>query len=148
MRKIKTDQRERGAAAIEFALILPLLVVLAFGIIEFSILFYNKAMITNASREGARAGIVYNFPNRPSAADITNVVNGYCASHLITFGNTARSPVTVATGIGGGSGANLTVTVTYTYDFLVLPNFLGAFFSNNNFGNSITLGATTVMRLE
>jgi Flp pilus assembly protein TadG len=145
---MKTDKRERGAAAVEFALILPLLVVLAFGIIEFSILFYNKAMITNASREGARAGIVYNFPNRPSAADITNVVNGHCASHLITFGNTARSPVTVVNGIGGGSGANLTVTVTYIYDFLVLPNFLGAFFSNTNFGNSITLGATTVMRLE
>lgn len=148
MKNIKTDKQERGAAAVEFALILPLLVVLLFGIIEFSILFYNKAMITNASREGARAGIVYNFPNRPSAADITSVVNGYCASHLITFGNPAQSPITVVSGTGGGSGANLTVTVTYNYDFLVLPNFLGAFFGNANFGNSITLGATTVMRLE
>lgn len=148
MKSINSDKRERGAAAVEFALILPLLVVLVFGIIEFSILFYNKAMITNASREGARAGIVYNFPNRPSAADITDIVNSYCASHLITFANPAQGPITVVNGIGGGSGANLTVTVTYDYDFLVLPNFLGAFFSNANFGNSITLGATTVMRLE
>jgi Flp pilus assembly protein TadG len=148
MKSIKTGKQERGAAAVEFALILPLLVVMVFGIIEFSILFYNKAMITNACREGARAGIVYDFPDRPSAADITNVVNGYCASHLITFGDPAQGPSTVVSGIGGGSGDNLTVTVTYNYDFLVLPNFLGAFFANSNFGNRITLGATTVMRLE
>ena len=41
-----------GATVVEFALVLPLLVVFIFGIIEFSLLLYNKAMITNASREG------------------------------------------------------------------------------------------------
>ena len=52
-------KRQEGASAVEFAIILPLLLILVFGIIEFSILFYDKAMITNASREGARVGIVY-----------------------------------------------------------------------------------------
>ena len=41
---------QKGAAAVEFAIVMPLLVLLTFGIIEFSILFYNKAMVTNASR--------------------------------------------------------------------------------------------------
>ena len=50
---------QKGASAVEFALILPLLMLILFGIIEFSLLMYNKAMITNASREGARRGIVY-----------------------------------------------------------------------------------------
>ena len=54
-------KKEEGASAIEFALVLPLLLVLVFGIIEFSILFYDKAMLTNASREGARVGIVYRY---------------------------------------------------------------------------------------
>jgi Flp pilus assembly protein TadG len=36
--------------------------MLLFGIIEFGIILYDKAMITNASREGARAGIVYSEP--------------------------------------------------------------------------------------
>ena len=43
-----------GVAAVEFAIILPFLVILIFGMIEFSLVLYNKAMITNASRVGAR----------------------------------------------------------------------------------------------
>jgi Flp pilus assembly protein TadG len=50
---------QKGAAAIEFAVILPLLLVIIFGIIEFSVYFFDKAVITNASREGARAGVVF-----------------------------------------------------------------------------------------
>ena len=57
MRKDQT-----GASAVEFAIILPLLVVFVFGIIEFGLIFYNKAMLTNASREAARAGIVFRAP--------------------------------------------------------------------------------------
>jgi Flp pilus assembly protein TadG len=148
MKRRRIDHPEQGAAAVEFALILPLLSALLFGIIEFSILFYNKAMITNASREGARSGIVYNFPDRPSDADISSVVTTYCGSHLITFGDPAQVPsITVARG-GTGTGADLSVTVDYEYDFLLLPNLLGSFFSGSSIGNQITLEATTVMRLE
>ncbi len=56
--KIKS---ENGASAVEFALVLPLLLVLVFGIIEFSIFLYDKAVITNASREGAQAGDVARY---------------------------------------------------------------------------------------
>ena len=53
---------EKGAAAVELAIVLPVLVMFVFGIIEFGIVFYNKAMITNACREAARAAIVYRTP--------------------------------------------------------------------------------------
>ena len=52
-------REQRGGAAVEFAIVLPVLVLLIFGMIEFSTLLYDKGVITNASREGARAGIVY-----------------------------------------------------------------------------------------
>jgi hypothetical protein len=52
-------KNNRGVAIVEFAIVLPLLAILLFGIIEFGFIIYNKAMITNASREGARIGIVY-----------------------------------------------------------------------------------------
>ena len=42
----------RGAAAVEFGLLAPLLFVILFGIIEFGAVLYNKAVITNVSREG------------------------------------------------------------------------------------------------
>jgi Flp pilus assembly protein TadG len=44
---------QNGGAVVEFAIILPLLIALLFGIVEFGLLLYNKQIITNASREGA-----------------------------------------------------------------------------------------------
>jgi Flp pilus assembly protein TadG len=136
---------QRGAAAVEFAIILPLLVVFVFGIIEFSIMFYDKAVITNASREGARAGIVFDDP-RPDAAAIQAIVNNYCNNRLITFGtpNLQIPPPTPCV----DSGDELVVTVTYTYDFLIVPDILAAFFSGGAFGSDSTLGAVTKMRCE
>ena len=129
----------------EFAIVLPLLVVLVFGIIEFSILFYNKAMLTNASREGAREGIVF-VPDRASElgtlnANITDKVEAYCEDYLITFGG---GSLTVPTPIWSGTdpGSSLTVTAKYDYDFLVLPNFILSLIGGTD------LEAVTVMRLE
>ena len=51
-------KNQNGVALVEFGLILPLLILLLFGITEFSLLLYNKQVITNAAREGARAGII------------------------------------------------------------------------------------------
>ncbi|MEE9495904.1 MAG: TadE/TadG family type IV pilus assembly protein, partial [Desulfobacterales bacterium] len=65
---------QRGTAAIEFAIVLPLLMVLIFGIIEFGLVFYDKAMVTNASREAARAGIVYRDPPL-TVAEMQSVVD-------------------------------------------------------------------------
>ena len=50
-----TRNGERGAAAIEFALVLPILIMLVFGIIEFSRGYNAKTELTGAVREGARA---------------------------------------------------------------------------------------------
>ncbi|MCK5219206.1 pilus assembly protein, partial [bacterium] len=47
-------KNQRGAAAVEFAIVLPLLALILFGTIDFALLFYNKQVLTNASREGAR----------------------------------------------------------------------------------------------
>ena len=58
---LRTDDKT-GVAVIEFAIILPLLLVIIFGIIEFGLVLFNKQVITNASREGARAGIVARNP--------------------------------------------------------------------------------------
>ncbi len=49
---------EKGASAVEFALILPILIILIFGIFEFAIAFNNYITITHAAREGARRAAV------------------------------------------------------------------------------------------
>jgi len=141
MRYSRKILEQEGAAATEFAIVLPLLLVLVFGIIEFSILLYDKAMITNASREGARAGIVYSYPDRISDSKITEVINTYCSSHLITFGS-GTLPVLEITRSGTSAGDSLTVTVRYKYDFLVLPNFIASLVGGTE------IAGQTIMRME
>ncbi len=134
---------EKGASMVEFAIILPLLILILFGIIEFGILLYDKAVITNASREGARLGIVFKEP-RFSAAAIEDVVKNYCNNYLITLG-TKTLPVTTinpADPTTMASGTPLTVTVTYQYHFLVIPNFA------TDLIDGVELVADTTMRAE
>jgi len=51
-----THSRERGSALVEFALILPLILMLAFGIVTSAITYNHKIDLTHAAREGARYG--------------------------------------------------------------------------------------------
>jgi len=136
----KKMKSEKGVAAVEFALVLPVLVLLAFGIIEFSLALYDKAVITNASREAARAGIVYRVPP-VTDGEIAAVVNNYCQSRLVTFGS-GTQPASTVVREGNGSGDELRVNVQYTYTFLVLPGFV------KELTGSIVLTAETVMRME
>ena len=55
-----TRLNERGASAVEFALLLPVLMLILFGIIEFGMVMYSREVLTNAISEGARAGIDQN----------------------------------------------------------------------------------------
>ena len=134
---------KNGAAAVEFALILPLLILVVFGIIEFGLLLYNQQVITNASREGARAGIVVGL-DRPGNEHETishNTAFNYCSNHLVTFSDNP-SPLSISPPPTSGaaiSGDDLTVTITYLYDFLILSN-IGI--------GPITLDAKTIMKLE
>ncbi len=137
---VRSLSEGRGASAVEFALVLPFLLILIFGIIEFSLALYDKAMITNASREGARSGIVYRLPPVEDG-EITSVVNSYLGNYLITFGGSPNAAVTVSRN-GSSPGGQLRVRVTYTYTFLVLPSFI------SNLAGGINMVGETVMRME
>ena len=145
MRKL-TDRK--GVAAVEFALVLPILLVLVFGIIEFSLVLFDKQIITNASREGARLGIVAPSgtpPVRKTDAEIIAAVKLYADNHLISLGsgvNTVTFPPSTITRAGTNFGDNLTVTVQYDYKFLVLTKFISSITGVK------TLTATTVMKME
>jgi Flp pilus assembly protein TadG len=140
--KIKSEKlSQSGAVAMEFALVLPMLLLILFGIIEFSVLFYNKAMITNASREGARFGITYpGGGGRFTEPEIQTVVSAYVGNMLISFGNNPTVDVSLSNS-GTAAGDNMTVTVEYDYNFLVLPEFVDSI-------ADFTLTAVTVMRYE
>ena len=160
MRK-KILKSEKGTAIVEFAIILPVLILLIFGMAEFSVLYYNKAVLTNPSREGARGGIVYNanlttgayepLTCNGSGLTVETLVNNYLTNHLVTFGAATTASTVCHHGTGSppsfgvcaASGDSLMITVTYGYTFL-LPNLFAQFFPSNPF----QLTAITTMRCE
>jgi Flp pilus assembly pilin Flp len=56
--RVVSDRGQEGAAAVEFALLLPLLVLLLFGFIQFGLAFNTRIQATNAAREAARQAVV------------------------------------------------------------------------------------------
>lgn len=139
---------ERGVSALEFTLLAPLIFVLVFGMIEFGILFYDKQIITNASREGARAGIIAQSP-RVTEGEIKGVVRAYAQKNLVTFGNDILTNDDIGVeGAGGSFGQDLKVTVQYKYNFLVFPNFKNLRWVGDDFPGEINLKATSVMKME
>jgi TadE-like protein len=92
---------ERGAELIEFALVLPLLLLLVLGIVDFGFLFQRLEVVTNAAREGARIAILTG-----SGYD-TAEVQARVSAYLQAGG------VPVSPGCCAASGSNPTVDVTY-----------------------------------
>lgn len=141
----------RGQAMVELALALPMMLVLIFGAVEFGTAMYDKAVVTNASREGARAGIVATTP-RLSNTGIHAVVSNYSKTHLLNYktgsADTATSVITCqpsglpCTAAQRTSGVLMVVTVTYNYQSFLLPKFL------TQMGGGFGLSASTVMRME
>jgi Flp pilus assembly protein TadG len=135
---MKRLRLQTGANLLEFALVTPLLLILVFGVADVSLALFDKAVITNASREGARAGMAFRDP-RLTNTEIGTVVSNYCAARLITFG--ASTPVTAVSRTGLNSGDTLTVTVTYTYGYAILSRLIPGL-------GPLNLVATTVVRME
>jgi Flp pilus assembly protein TadG len=136
-----TDMRklnERGAAAAEFALLLPVFLLILFGIIEFGMIMYGREVVTNAAREGARAGIVQGPPKR-TAGDITTIANNYLTGTGINPADVVFTP----SGEGLSSPNALTVTAVYNYNFLIpyIPAVVGI-------ANPLVITTQAVMRHE
>ena len=133
----KRLRSESGASAVEFALLLPVLMMVLFGIIEFGLALYRQAILTNASREGARLGIVQSVP-AITTAQINAVINTYLTNAGITPGTVTRAFVGVPSSV---TGTPVRVTLTLPYTFAVLPNLTAV-------TPTINLVARTEMRHE
>src|SRR3954447_11459066 len=64
-------RREEGAALVEFALILPVLVLLLFGLIDFGFIYNDYLQVRQGVRDGARQGAVANFGTTPTCNNST-----------------------------------------------------------------------------
>jgi len=103
---------ERGQSMTEFAVILPILVVLLFGIVQFGILFNNYVTLTDAVRAGARAAAV----SRQASDPVGNATSAVRSS----AGDLNQSNLGVNVSSDWSPGSPVTVTATYPYSISLL----------------------------
>jgi Flp pilus assembly protein TadG len=133
-RRSSAAPRDRGAAAVEFALLLPVLLLIIFGVIDFGRALNAQITLTQAAREGVRL----------AALGEPNVVGRTQAAA------TGLTPVTVTvTGCpaGAGPGADASVTTSYSFSFVTPVGAIAGMFGAG-FGAPITLTAHGVMPCE
>ena len=123
---------ERGAAIIETALAVPLLLLVGVGAVEFGRAYRTSRVLTNAAREGARVAAL---PNRATAVDAK------VRQYLQTDG--LISDATVGVNINGSE-----VTVSYPFQFVVLQPVAQLLVSGSMVDSPIRVTATSVMRNE
>src|SRR5260370_134777 len=130
-------RRDAGAAAVEFAIMLPLRLLIVFGIIDFGRALNAQVTITQAAREGARLDAL----NQPNVTARTQAA----ATGLSGVGVTIVS----ACPPGSGPTANADVKVSYTFNFITPIGAIAGFFGGGSgLGSSLSLTAEGVMPCE
>jgi Flp pilus assembly protein TadG len=126
--------KRRGAAAVEFAIVAPIFVLLVFGMIEYGRMVMVQQVITNASREGARRAVL----DGVTATDVQTTVNTYLTNGTVSGATVTLNPTNPASATAG-QPVTVTVSVPYTaVSWLPSPFFLG----------STTMTAASTMRRE
>ncbi|MCU1518658.1 MAG: TadE family protein [Pseudarthrobacter sp.] len=117
---------ERGAAAVEFALVVPLLLLLLLGVVEFGRVFNAQLQLSAAARESVR---VMAIQKQPSTAIGAAIAAAPSLRPTLTAANVQVSPASCA------ATTDVTVTITYSMDLL-----------SGLFANAIPLTGRAVMR--
>lgn len=139
---VHSPRGERGSQLIEFALVLPLLLLVVLGILDFGLLFQRYEAVTNAAREGARIAVLEDY--QPS--DVESRVAQYIADAGLTGTPvTTVLPIT-AVNVGGACITMTGATVAYQNDYLFLGGIM-SYFGNSPFASTM-LTATARMRYE
>lgn len=129
---MKNLKNEKGQSLIEFAILLPLLLLLLMGILEFGLMLNAYLSINNSAREGARLGIV----------DGSNLEISELITNLSPNLNTENLVVNIIPLEGSRkSGDTLTVEVIYNYH-VIIP------IMSNVLNDVVVLKAKTSMRIE
>jgi Flp pilus assembly protein TadG len=121
-------RHDRGAAAVEFALILPLLVLLVMGIAEFGRAYHVQTTVSGAAREGVRVMALTNDQTRArtAAKSAASTLNPALTDSQITF--VVRDLQTGTTHTNCGRNRHVTTTVTYPVAFITgLPSLVPGF---------------------
>ena len=135
-------RKEDGAELIEMAIVLPLLLLIIMGIVDFGFMFQRYVVLTNAAAEGARVASLPGY----TSADVTSRVASYATDGGIPGVVTSVTTPVSLPGAGGGVWPGRQVTVSHVYTF----NYIGpiAQLFGSGPGGTVTLTSRATMRQQ
>ena len=143
MTRIKS---ERGAALLEAAVTLPMLLLVAVGIFEFGRAYQTWQILTNAAREGARMAVL---PD-PTPGIVETRVREYMAAGQLSEYGTATVDVnrSASLTVNGGAVSASQVSIDYPFNFIVLQPVARLVAPTTSLGGAVVMHAQALMRNE
>ena len=130
--KHRPRRRGRGQALVEFALVLPILLLIILGVVDFGRAVYGFNTIGNAARSGGRVAIVSQTDASIKTAAITAAISL----------DTQPSDVTIVYGCGSPKTIGCIASVTVSYTFRPITPIIGQIWS------TINMSSTTKLPIE
>jgi Flp pilus assembly protein TadG len=136
---------ERGAELVEFAIAMPVMLLLMAGIVDFAMLFQSYEVATNAAREGARLAVLPGYQVNDYQVARARVANYMTAGGAFGSYTTTIAPVGLPSG-GAVMLNGVQVSVDYTHQFLIVGPVVSLF--NGSLGSALTFHTEARMRME
>ena len=141
---MKRLRNQKGAALLETAITLPLVLLVTVAIFEFGRAYQTWQVLTNAAREGARVAILSDATD----AQVTSAVRNYMTTGRLPQADTASVGVE-RTGPVGASNTASRITVSYPFNFTVLNPVMRLVSAGSTTGQgTTTMVSTALMRNE
>ena len=138
-------QNERGAALLETAITLPMILLVCIGIFEFGRAYQTWQVLTNAAREGARVAIL----SGTSDDQVREAVRNYMDVGGLSLARDASVTVDVQRNVAVGATSASQITITYPFSFMVLNPIIRLVTPDSTTGESpLNMGAVAIMRNE
>ncbi len=137
-------RNERGAALLETAITIPLILLISVGIFEFGRAYQVQQVLTNAVREGARAAVI----EGTSDEQVSKIVTDYMTSGNVPIDSTNPPTVTVLRNEPFGGTSASKVSVTFPFKFMVIGGVVKLVNPNSTVGAPLVMKASALMRNE
>lgn len=143
---MKRIRSEKGAALLEAAITVPIILLICVGIFEFGRAYQTQQVLVNASREGARIAVIEGTSNEAIIARVTDYLKG---GGIVNDKNKDAIKVLVNRSVAFSGTTASTVEVDFPFEFIVLNPVVRLIApSDDKLGKSFTMKATTLMRNE
>ena len=139
-------RNQRGAALVESAMVIPILLLISAGIFEFGRAYQTWQVLTNAAREGARVAVLPSGAPGTAAARVRQYMQDGQLPKFATAAVSVNRAIAIT--VNGAPQTASQVVIYYPFDFIVLQPVARLVAPSTATGSSVTMRASALMRNE